>query len=55
MKIKGAGSAACIVQVCNESFLGNGHVKMDLVSAAETPTVHHIKDCVMSDTVDGRV
>lgn len=24
---------------------------MDLVSAADTPTLHCIKDCVMSDTV----
>jgi len=26
-------------------FSANGHVKMDLVSAAETPTVHCIKYC----------
>jgi len=38
-----------------EVFWANGHVKMDLVSVAETPTVHRIKDCVMSDTVDCRV
>ena len=32
-------------------FWANGHVEMGLVSAADTPTVHCTKDCVMSDTL----